>query len=141
MTPTPDGNPSKPPELAEQGGFLSERELVSVGQFVQQWCEPKLLSDLFTREELTTVDDSSSPATVHQRLAARYAAKCAALRLLELDDSNPNMRSVSVVTGDGGQPLMQFCSAAETAVAGRQVFVTLSHDGDLSGALVAIEQP
>jgi holo-[acyl-carrier protein] synthase len=76
----------------------------------------------------------SAPALTSERLAARFAAKEAALKALGLAGRGVGWRDIEVVAGEGG-PSLRLHGAA--ALAGpREIAVSLSHEGDFATAIV-----
>ena len=91
---------------------------------------------LFTDRELETCGDNS---TTSSRLAARFAAKEAVLKILDIHDVVPSWRSIEVGGDSDCRPeIILYDVAAELARARgiRDVFVSLSRGGDVAVATV-----
>lgn len=92
---------------------------------------------LFTAGERR--DAGTNPLVKVERLAARFAAKEAALKAFSLGALGVNWRSLEVVRQDDGAPrlLVHGQAAAHLAQAGiHQWALSLSHDGDHATAVV-----
>jgi holo-[acyl-carrier protein] synthase len=84
-------------------------------------------------------DAGTDPLVKVERLAARFAAKEAALKAFSLGALGVNWRSLEVVRQDDGAPLLLVHgqAAAHLAQAGiHQWALSLSHDGDHATAVV-----
>ncbi len=84
------------------------------------------------------------PALTAQRLAARFAAKEAAMKAFDLSEAGVGWRDVEVTRSPGGAcALVLHGRAAERAERSgcTQVTVSLSHDGDYATAMVAALAP
>ena len=80
------------------------------------------------------------PAQTAQRLAARFAAKEAAMKAFGLSEAGVGWRDIEVRRGDDGAcTLALHGRAAEVAAEGgcNEFAVSLSHDGDYAMAVVA----
>jgi holo-[acyl-carrier protein] synthase len=93
---------------------------------------------LFTEQEI--MDASPDPVVKAERLAARFAAKEAALKAFGLGAVGVNWRELEVVRRADGAPVLQVHGKAEIHL--RQIGAThwalsLSHDGDQAIAIVA----
>jgi holo-[acyl-carrier protein] synthase len=91
---------------------------------------------LFTDNELENCGDN--PATA-SRLAARFAAKEAVLKILNVGESVPSWRSIEVQrTNDGRPEIVLYDEAAALARRGgiRDLSVSLSHAGGIATAAV-----
>jgi holo-[acyl-carrier protein] synthase len=91
---------------------------------------------LFTDRELETCGDNS---TTSSRLAARFAAKEAVLKILDIQDVVPSWRSIEVGGISDCRPeIILYDVAAELArLQGiRDVFVSLARSGDAAVATV-----
>ena len=91
---------------------------------------------LFTDRELETCGDNS---TTSSRLAARFAAKEAVLKILDIHDVVPSWRSIEVGGDSDCRPeIILYDVAAELARARgiRDVFVSLTRGGDVAVATV-----
>jgi holo-[acyl-carrier protein] synthase len=93
---------------------------------------------LFTPHELAYAH--SGRGMCAQRLAARFAAKEALIKALRLSEAGVSWRDIEVVKhGDGDCGLALHGRVAEMAAAMgvSQLSLSLSHDGDYAGAIVA----
>lgn len=94
---------------------------------------------LFTRGELDYA--ASGHGQQAQRLAARFAAKEAVIKALGLSEAGVNWRDIEVVKlSDGACSISLHGRAAQLAHAmgARQLSLSLSHEGDYAGAVVAV---
>jgi holo-[acyl-carrier protein] synthase len=93
---------------------------------------------LFTRDEL---DYSMQGAAVTgQRLAARFAAKEALIKALQLSEAGVRWRDIEVVKLPGGDCRMQLHGRVAELARGMgvtEVLLSLSHDGDYAAAMVS----
>lgn len=94
---------------------------------------------LFTDAELAHAHASESACT--ERLAARFAAKEAALKALGLAHIGLNLKDIEVVRADTGACTLRLHGRAhdlahDSGVS--QLSVSLSHDGDHASAVVAV---
>ena len=83
----------------------------------------------------------SVPAQRAERLAARFAAKEAAIKALSLSEVGVDWRDIEVVRHDDGRcTLALHGKAAEAldAMGARRAIVCLSHDGEYAAAVVAV---
>jgi holo-[acyl-carrier protein] synthase len=97
----------------------------------------RYLDRIYTVEELR---DCGSDA---QRLAARFAAKEAAMKALGRSDEPLPWRSIGVCRGAGGCPSLQLSGAAAELAQSRGVrrlSVSLTHEGTLAAAVVLAEE-
>jgi holo-[acyl-carrier protein] synthase len=91
---------------------------------------PRLAQRLFTEDELAYAAAQARPA---RHLAARFCAKEAVAKALELDVWSP--RDVEVVVGDQGAPGV----ALHGSLAGRgPVSVSLTHEREMAGAVALV---
>jgi holo-[acyl-carrier protein] synthase len=96
-------------------------------------------SRIFTEGELRYA--RSSNALVAQRLAARFAAKEAVMKALQLGEAGVGWRDIEVIKhGSGDCDIALHGRAAEVAEAAgaRQILLSMSHDGDYAGANVCV---
>jgi holo-[acyl-carrier protein] synthase len=93
---------------------------------------PALAARLFTAGERSYAASQARPA---QHLAARFCAKEAVTKALKLDVLRP--LEIEVLSAPGGAPVLHLHGAAaeRAATAGVTVDVSLTHDGDLAGAV------
>lgn len=92
---------------------------------------------VFTARELDYA--LSGAGLVAERLAARFAAKEAVIKALSLAECGMAMRDIEVVKlGDGGCAIALHgpARAAAAEIGVQRILVSLSHDGDVAGAVV-----
>ena len=97
---------------------------------------------LFTKEELRYAQSSENLCA--ERLAARFAAKEAAIKALQLSEAGVAWRDMEVrKLPDGSCEMVLHGRAAERARAmgATRLLVSLSHDGDYAGAVVMAQCP
>jgi holo-[acyl-carrier protein] synthase len=99
----------------------------------------RFLRRIFTDTEIAYA--TSSPAQTAERLAARFAAKEAAIKALDLADRNVGIgwRQIEVERGESGKCRLILHGAARAAAddAGvSELSLSLSHEGDYSAAVV-----
>lgn len=94
----------------------------------------RFLRRVFTDGELAYA--TSSPAHTAERLAARFAAKEAAIKALDLADTGVGWTQIEVTRAPSGKCALVLHGAAATAAAGEDLAVSLSHEGDLATAIV-----
>src|SRR4051794_38467607 len=101
-------------------------------------------------DRLFTADEQSYALCGHglfaERLAARFAAKEAVIKALQLSETGVNWRDIEVVKlGSGDCDVVLHGRAAEIAsgLGATQLLLSMSHDGDYAGAtvFVAFNQP
>jgi holo-[acyl-carrier protein] synthase len=83
----------------------------------------------------------SAPGQRAERLAARFAAKEAAIKALALSHEGVDWREIEVARQDDGSCSMTLHGKAAAALAqlgGKRMLVCLSHDGDYAAAVVAV---
>ena len=94
---------------------------------------------LFTEGELRY---ARSGAGLHaQRLAARFAAKEAVMKALQLSEAGVSWRDIEVIKLEGGDcDVALHGRAADVADAAgvQQILLSMSHDGDYAGANVCV---
>lgn len=125
---------------------MSRRTAIRVGSdvlSVQQVTESvarfgdRYLKRVYTEHEISSVSDSS--AVQAARLAARFAAKEAAIKVLRPVGHQPDWRSMEVQRHAGGWCTMALSGHAATLAekAGiTDLAVSLTHDGDVAAAVV-----
>ncbi len=82
----------------------------------------------------------SAPASRAERLAARFAAKEAAIKALSLSEAGVDWRDIEVVRQDDGRCELALHGRAREAADALRVtraLVCLSHDGEYAAAVVA----
>ena len=112
-------------------------DAVDVDRFRQALTRtPSLASRLFTEAERASVEGSADPAP---RLAARFAAKEAAMKALGVGLGAFTFHDVEVVRADGGAPSLRVTGAAGDLAASRGVtswLVSLTHTDLVAEAVV-----
>jgi holo-[acyl-carrier protein] synthase len=104
----------------------------------------RFLRRVFTEGEIAYA--TSAPAATAERLAARFAAKEAAIKAIGFGDAHVGVgwRDIEIVREDSGQCRLILHGAARAAAddAGvAELSVSLTHEGDYSAAVVlAISQ-
>ncbi|HZE90107.1 MAG TPA: holo-ACP synthase [Rhizobacter sp.] len=97
----------------------------------------RFMQRLFTQGEIAySLQDADQSA---ERLAARFAAKEAAIKAFSLSDAGVNWRDIEVCKlPDGACRLALHGKAAERAsqLGVAEIALSLSHDGDYAGAVV-----
>lgn len=94
---------------------------------------------LFTPGERAHAE--SAPARTAERLAARFAAKEAAIKALNLSEAGIDWRDIEVLRDAGGRPSLALHGRAALALTGRppsEIAVSLSHDPVQACAVVAV---
>jgi holo-[acyl-carrier protein] synthase len=92
---------------------------------------------LFTSHELEYA--LSGTGVVAERLAARFAAKEAVIKALQLSEAGVSFRDIEVAKAkDGGCTIVLHGAAKRVAdrMGVYRILVSLSHDGDCAGAVV-----
>lgn len=100
------------------------------------------LRRIFTPGEVAYA--SAVPAQTAQRLAARFAAKEAAMKAFNLSEAGIGWRDIEVARAGDGACTLQLHRRAAKLVAQSgctQIAVSLSHDGDYATAVVAALAP
>ena len=98
----------------------------------------RFVTRLFTAHEIETA--GRSPAQRAERLAARFAAKEAAIKAFDLAEAGIDWRHIEVRSDAAGRPhLALHGRAAECArrLGSSAMALSLSHDGDQACAIVA----
>lgn len=114
-------------------------DLVSVPRIAASWAElgDRFLQRLFTPDEQAYA--LAAPVHTAERLAARFAAKEAVIKALNLSDVGVRWCDIEVCRGpDGACSLALHGRAAEVARALQvtEMSLSLSHEGDLAVAVV-----
>lgn len=94
---------------------------------------------LFTRDELAYAHAGTGVAA--QRLAARFAAKEAVIKALQLSEAGVDWRDIEVQRSQDGDCRLALHGRAREIAAERAVehiALSLSHDGDYAGAVVTV---
>ncbi len=93
------------------------------------------LRRVFTEGEIAYAT-SGDPAGVASRLAARFAAKEATIKALDLAEVGVGWRDIEVVRSPNGAPSLVLHGAARAALRDRVLEVSLSHEADYATAVV-----
>ncbi len=99
----------------------------------------RFVQRLFSDDEITYAFDAQAEVT-HQRLAARFAAKEAAIKAFDLGEAGVNWRDIEVQKLPNGACRLALHGSAATHVdrLGRyDIALSLTHDGDYAAAVVA----
>jgi holo-[acyl-carrier protein] synthase len=94
---------------------------------------------LFTRDELAYAHAGTGVAP--QRLAARFAAKEAVIKALQLSEAGVDWRDIEVQRAEDGDCAVRLHGRAREIAAARgvqDIAISLSHDGDYAGAVVTV---
>jgi holo-[acyl-carrier protein] synthase len=78
----------------------------------------------------------ASPAHTAERLAARFAAKEAAIKALDLAERGVGWNQIEVARSPSGAGTLILHGAAAAMAAGSELAVSLSHEGDYATAVV-----
>ncbi|HEY4369595.1 MAG TPA: holo-ACP synthase [Steroidobacteraceae bacterium] len=101
----------------------------------------RFLRRIYTAEELAYAD--TSPALRIERLAARFAAKEAALKALRLADTGVGWTDLEVHRAPSGDCELRLHRSARTAVLNdgiSEIALSLSHEGDYATAIVMAQR-
>jgi len=115
-------------------------DLVSISRIAESVAEhgERFLQRLFTADEIAYA--TAAPVLTAQRLAARFAAKEAAIKALGLGgDHGVDWRDLEVRRDDSGAVTLALHGAARRhadATGVGEVALSFSHDGDLATAIV-----
>lgn len=128
--------PTGQPNAAEMRVGTDLVEISSVAESVERF-GARYLSSLFTAAEVAYCSDS--PPQCNARLAARFAAKEAVLKVLRPEGTWPAWRNIEVVRHPHGWCEIELHGAA-AALADRNnlriVSCSLSHEGSYASAVV-----
>ena len=94
----------------------------------------RFLRRVFTAHEVAYA--SEAPALMCGRLAARFAAKEAAIKALDLADQALSWHDIEVRRSPSGDCGLALRGAAAAALGAGDVAVSLSHEGDFATAVV-----
>ena len=118
-------------------------QISRIGDSLQHFGD-RFLARIFTADEAayaTACGEASAP----ERLAARFAAKEAAMKALCLGDAGVGWRDIEVLQMDNGACRLALHGRAAQLVAARgvdDIALSLSHDGDYATAVVtALRDP
>ena len=102
----------------------------------------RFMQRLFSDDEVAYA--TQVPAQTAQRLAARFAAKEAAIKAFDLSEAGIGWRDIEVIRGTDGACSLALHRRAAALVAQSgctQIAVSLSHEGDYATAVVAAIDP
>jgi holo-[acyl-carrier protein] synthase len=94
---------------------------------------------LFTRDELAYAHAGAGVAA--ERLAARFAAKEAVIKALQLSNAGVGWRDIEVRKLDDGDCSVRLHGRAAAIARSRgvrEILLSLSHDGDYAGAVATV---
>jgi holo-[acyl-carrier protein] synthase len=94
----------------------------------------RFLTRVFTDGEIAYA--TGSPAHTAERLAARFAAKEAAIKALDLSEVGMSWRDIEVTRAPSGRCALALHGAARAAAGAVALSVSLSHEGDYATAVV-----
>lgn len=94
----------------------------------------RYLRRVFTEGEIAYA--TASPDQTTARLAARFAAKEATMKALDLSERGVNWNDIEVVKLPSGAPSIVLHGRAAEAAADLDLSVSLSHEGDYATAVV-----
>ena len=94
----------------------------------------RFLRRVFTPGEIAYA--TASPAHTAERLAARFAAKEAVIKALDLAERGVGWNQIEVARTPSGAGVLILHGVAAEAAAGSELAVSLSHEGDLATAIV-----
>ena len=126
-------------------------DLVHVSAFADQLSDrlSQFVNATFTAEEIAYCESATSRRPA-QHLAARFAAKEAAVKALDaacarvgIMQPRVNLRDIEVERDREGRPSLQFRGSAGAVAVNAGVdraWVSLSHDGDYATAVVTLER-
>jgi len=95
----------------------------------------KYLRRVYTEGEIAYAT-AGDPEATPSRLAARFAAKEATIKALDLSEAGVGWREIEVVRSPSGAPSLLLHGAARAAQGDRDLEVSLSHEGDYATAVV-----
>lgn len=102
----------------------------------------RFLVRIFGPEELAYAQ--SSPSAMFERLAARFAAKEAAIKAFDLAECGVRWSDLAVTRTASGAPRFTFGPSVPTWVADlphEQIALSLTHHGDCAAAVVVVLPP
>ena len=103
----------------------------------------RYLTRVYTPEEIAYAMSAPDRATAARRLGARFAAKEATIKALGASERGISPRQIEVVRSTRGaiQIILHGPAFAAAREAGATALaVSLSHEGDLAGAVVVVEK-
>ncbi len=101
----------------------------------------KFIERIFTEKERAYAESSSILRT--QRYASCWAAKEAFLKAISYDGEGVYLKDIELLHRDNGSPYLKLSNRAERLFwekGGRNIFVSVSHDGDYVAVVVVIEK-
>jgi holo-[acyl-carrier protein] synthase len=136
--------PSRPAPQLDHPAVHGERlrmgmdlvQISRIGESMQRFGD-RFLHKLFTDDEIAYAMQSEASAT--ERLAARFAAKEAAIKAFSFSDAGINWRDIEVCKlADGACRLALHGKAAQQVaqLGVHDIALSLSHDGDYASAVV-----
>lgn len=94
---------------------------------------------LFTAQEWADAHAVQGEVAVHERLAARFAAKEAVIKALDLPEAGIGWREIELVRSPGGRPSLALhgrAAACAARVGVREWAVSISHEAEHACAVV-----
>lgn len=99
----------------------------------------RFLARLFTPQEIADARAVQGEPAQHERIAARFAAKEAVIKALDLPEAGIGWRDIELTRGPGGRPGLTLHGRTATlaqAVGVREWAVSISHERDHACAVV-----
>ena len=97
----------------------------------------RFLRRVFTQGEITYALDS--PPHTNARLAARFAAKEATIKALNLVNCGAGWQQIEVCREDSGACFLTLRGIAAARANGAELALSMSHDGDYATAVVVTQ--
>jgi holo-[acyl-carrier protein] synthase len=130
------------PALQAQGaGVRVGIDTVSVPAIAESMARfgDRFLARLFTPQEIADARAVQGEPAQHERIAARFAAKEAVIKALDLPEAGIGWRDIELIRGPGGRPGLALHGRTATlaqAVGVREWAVSISHERDHACAVV-----
>jgi holo-[acyl-carrier protein] synthase len=130
------------PALQAQGaGVRVGIDTVSVPAIAESMARfgDRFLARLFTPQEIADARAVQGEPAQHERIAARFAAKEAVIKALDLPEAGIGWRDIELTRGGNGRPALALhgrAAAHASAVGVRQWAVSISHERDHACAVV-----
>ncbi len=96
--------------------------------------------DLFT-QRIFTAGEIAYANGAADKLAARFAAKEAAIKAFDLSETGLDWRHIEVASSVSGRPMLRLQGAAAaraTEIGAQEIAVSMSHEGDVALAAVIV---
>jgi holo-[acyl-carrier protein] synthase len=127
--------PAMPSQVGLRVG-IDVVQISRVAESLERFGE-RFMRRLFTADEIAYANQA--PRLVAERLAARFAAKEAALKAFDLGQEGVDWRDIEVRKLPGGACRLALHGKAAALAAARgadEIAISLSHDGDYATAIV-----